>query len=750
MSFSSWLARLPLRSRPATAFFIFAVSAIALAGHLTDEDEFGARQREASLDSGEQAERVLRDTSSNFNLLPTDCFLVVDAPKLFTPANLIALRNLVSSIEELDAVASVFWIDNVPVLNVFGLAPRLIPPDDSSPAAFAQAEADALEHPLVGSQWLSPDGTTTLVAISFDWLFVEEDSQVPEAIRKLAHQTLSARPNADFRVRLTGDVPLFLAQHHAFERNRTKFQLIGYSMVLVVAVVMFRGFVPVIIAAGAPAFGIFWTIGLLRFLGEHTNPLTNVVLPVLLAMIGIADGVHLMVTIRRRRSEGLSLQSGTERGLVQVAPACFLTSLTTAVGFASLMLAETDLVYGFGRHCAFGVLVMFAAVVTFIPLAATTRFAKNIHIGQDRDFIGRNLNSLAWLIDGVLLRRRGLSILGMIATGVLGATTFLLKPDSRLANALPSDSEAAQALEHCDQVFGGIEFARVIVEWPQEIPSGSPRILAAIGEVEGLVDNEPLIASPLSIRRILASFPGDAHDLENRMSLLDLMPDQIRDLFFDPESRRAMVSVRVQDLGLAEYAPVFQRVNQSLQELEKRHSGFQFRLTGDPVVRGRELYQIVVDLAVSLGTAAVVILSILTLAYRSIRIGLISVVPNMFPLAATASILFIAGRNLDISSVCAFTVCLGIAVDDTIHFLTRFLQQRQLGLGVEAAIRTSFFEVGVALIMTTVVMLTGFSAVLTSDLPSQRIFATMACCTIGAALFGDLIFLPALLARYSR
>ncbi|MFH1302986.1 MAG: MMPL family transporter, partial [Planctomycetota bacterium] len=123
---------------------------------------------------------------------------------------------------------------------------------------------------------------------------------------------------------------------------------------------------------------------------------------------------------------------------------------------------------------------------------------------------------------------------------------------------------------------------------------------------------------------------------------------------------------------------------------------------------------------------------------------------NMFPLAVTGAFLVFTGQALEIVSVCAFTVCLGIAVDDTIHFLTRFREEQLLVDSDEEAIRRAFTGVGTALIMTTVILVAGFSTVVFSDMRDQRIFAIMSGLTIASALFGDLVFLPALLAQYAK
>ena len=172
-------------------------------------------------------------------------------------------------------------------------------------------------------------------------------------------------------------------------------------------------------------------------------------------------------------------------------------------------------------------------------------------------------------------------------------------------------------------------------------------------------------------------------------------------------------------------------------------------MSGVPIWRWRNLYQIVVDLATSLGTATVIIFIVLAIVYRSLRIGLISIVPNMFPLAVAGTYLAVSGQSLELVSVCAFTVCLGIAVDDTIHFLTRYIEEREETGDETLAIRNAFTAVGTALIMTTIVLVAGFSTVMFSDSRDHRIFASMGAITVAAALFGDLIFLPAMLKQFA-
>ena len=152
----------------------------------------------------------------------------------------------------------------------------------------------------------------------------------------------------------------------------------------------------------------------------------------------------------------------------------------------------------------------------------------------------------------------------------------------------------------------------------------------------------------------------------------------------------------------------------------------------------------------SLGTAAIIIFLILAIVYRSLRIGIISILPNLFPLCVAGTYLALTDQALEIVTVCAFTCCLGIAVDDTIHFLTRYVEEKRETSDEEEAIGRAFTAVGTALIMTTLVLVSGFLTVLLSETREHRIFASMSAITVAAALFGDLVFLPAILARFAK
>ncbi|MBP85900.1 MAG: RND transporter [Planctomycetaceae bacterium] len=738
-----WLADTVTRHRFLTFFVLAATTALSICGHL-----YVPQPNSAGNESSEERPRV-RNASRDFTGRSADCFLVVETTDVFTPQTVTALREMVAEVERLPYVESLTWVDTIPVLNVFGLRDPVLPPSDASAEMFAEVREEVSKHPLVRGQLMSEDGRTLLMPIRFDWLYVTSDADCSSELLRLARGAAARSPDVPMHIRLTGSVPLYLAYQQAFDRNHRKFQYISYTLVFVIALILFRGLRAVLVVASAPALGIIWTLGLLNWLEELSNPLTSVVLPVLLTMVGLTDGVHLMVHIRRARADGATPQEAARSAIRHVGLACALTSLTTAIGFASLLVAHSEFVRGFGRGCAIGVVVTFFAVVTSIPFLCSTWIGNNIHTGHEHDLVGHGLRRFGGVIDVVLRRAKLVSLLAIVSTFGLGLIAAQLRPDDKTKDSQPTGSEAYQALTHCDEALGGIESVRVVVSWPEEVPGDSEQILTAISDVERILNDEDSMQHPLSILNILASFPGD-ESVTARLPFLELLPASVKGSYFNTDSRSALMTVRIQDLGIARYEPVFQRVEVRLLELESKYPSFQIELGGEPVRRGRNLYRIVVDLAASLGTASVVILIVMAIVYRSLRIGMITVIPNLFPLVVTASMMVLLNHPLEIASVCAFTVCLGIAVDDTIHFLTRYRDERSAGKDSGEALRAAFHGVGSAMIITTFILVSGFGTVLSSELPGQRYFAAMAVSTIAAALVGDLVFLPALLARFDR
>jgi predicted RND superfamily exporter protein len=740
--------------RAAVSLFILMMSGISIVGYIGPENVrqwFQPPSAPSAVVHATTSDTAAKPAVEPVSLSNSDAVIVVHsaADEFFTPEGARALRHVVERLESLAYVRSVLWMDQIPTLNIFGLEEPLFPRAESSERRFAVARQRALSHPLIGGQLLSGDGRTLLLLVNFDWLFLQSDDDCMSGLRLAAERAAAEHPSIDLSFQVTGRTPIYVTLMRTHRENQRKYQIIGYGVVVLMAIVLFRGIRAVLIVSLAPVVGVFWTLGILRYFDLQENPFNDVILPVMLSMVGLTDGVHLMVEIRRQSAAGLNGRDAARAALDKVGLACFLTSLTTAIGFGSLVLAHHEIVQEFGMSCVLGVAILFVAVVTVIPLACSTWLGRGVHIGHEEGLIDRNLMRIGGVIDFVLRHARPISTLSIVGTLALVGVTLTLRPDDRMADSLPRRSEVSAAMRHIDVAFGGLEFSSIEVRWSERIAADAPEVLEAIGEVHDLLRSEQLIGHPLSIRSMLAALPGEGEPTE-RMSMLALLPPPLKRAFYVPEDRLATVTFRVRDVGIAQYGPVFERIEAGLARIAEEHPNVTFHLEGSAAWRWRNLYQIVVDLAMSLGSASLIIFTVLGLAYRSVRIGLISVIPNVFPLAVTGTFLVLAGQSLEVVSVCAFTVCLGIAVDDTIHFLTRFQEERAEARSDREAIQRAFTGAGTGMIMTTLVLVVGFATVVTSDMREQRIFASMGALTLASALVGDLILLPAMLLRFAR
>ena len=747
---TNWIVDYP----PITLFVIALITTGAVVGHVAPEKVLTILYPDPEVESSgpssaaSEASADVPDVNP-FSLSNADAIIVVESDGLFSPAGARTMRHVVQQLEELSYIRQIVWMDEVPTANIFGLPEPLLPHETASPARFDNARTKALNNPLIKGQFLSADARTMLLLVRFDFFFVEDDRDCITGLRQAAETAAAQASALEIAFSVTGRIPLYITARSRHEMDKFTYQLIGYSMIAVMALILFRGLSAVLIVAVAPALGVFWTLGYLPYFELQDNPFTDIILPVLVSLVGLTDGVHLMVHIRKLRAAGFSVRDASRQGVHEVGLACALTSLTTAIGFGSLVLASHEIVQEFGWCCVIGVVCTFVSVITTIPLLCSSRLGRNVHRGLEKSLIDKNLTRISDLVDYVLLHTTTFSRMGIGLTVLLAIISLGLRPDERHTEGLPESAEPVAALRKMDQALGGLEFANVRVKWNDSVDPDAPEVLTVVTKVDELLQSEPLIGHPISIRNLIDSLPGDPQ-AANRMPMLELLPPELKRAFYTPERRRGKVMFRVQDIGIAKYGPVFERIASKLGEIQAEHPAFDLELQGGAVWRWEHLYQILIDMLKSLTSASFIIFLVLSLVYQSIRVGLISIIPNLFPLVLSAAFLVLTGQYLEFVTVCAFTICLGIAVDDTIHFLTRYQEERQKTDDEHAAIRAAFTGVGTALIMTTLVLLAGFVTVAFGDSREVRIFASMGGITIASALLGDLLFLPALLARFAR
>ena len=455
--------------------------------------------------------------------------------------------------------------------------------------------------------------------------------------------------------------------------------------------------------------------------------------------------MHLVLHMRRKKDEGASNIEAAESAVRNLGLACALTSLSTCVGFGSLIVASIVVIQKFGWTAALGTVLSFFAVITVVPLLATTPMGRFIQ-SRNPTFAQQGLGRLAnWYLTPVLRYARGVLVSSLVLCAVLALIANRLEPDHTIATEIPHSSSAYQALVHVDKTFGGAMFAYATVTWPEQQNLRSQELYDVLSEVHAAVESNSLLAGPMSLLNLVESLGSEDAPLAQRAAELRYIPKDLRDRQVSTDERRVVISMHMPDAGARRLRPAFDELDADFQKIAARHPGYQIELVGGAVAVFRNVHRMIEDLWKSLATAAIVMFLMIWLGLRSLRYALVSILPNTFPLLCTGAFIVLSGRYLEMSSVIVFSISLGIAVDDTIHFLVCYQRERRGGSGSETAIRTTLERVGKALVMTTVALVAGHGVVLFSGFPAIQKFGLLTAITLAAALAGDLVILPALL-----
>lgn len=653
---------------------------------------------------------------------------------IFDAESLTALESLAGrlrAIEGVDDVRSIFDIRRQGTAGVvLPVIPRTSDPLDAE--SLARAKARASGHPLVAGHLLSADASSSLLLVQLSASADRPPASSAVVARIEAVLAESAPAEGPLALELTGLPALREQATRALRHDMLMFNSIGLVLAVLLSAVVARSLRSTVVASLPPFIGAIWALGTLGLLGAPVNILTSVV-PSLALVVGTCDSIHFIEDMRRSARRGIDPLAASSGAIRRIGMACGLTSIVTAIGFASLAVARIEAVRTFGIAAAIGALASFMAVTLLTPLIASTRFCSGLRLGRSSPLAGRVANVLAALS---VRHARPLVVLACSLTAALAFVGSGLDADTRIIDSLPSGAPASQALARVDAEFGGVMGVDVVVEWPADVDWRDPAVLDALALAEAAVGREEGISRTISLSTVAAGMPPR---VRRRLDV-----DSVSDLV-SPESRMALVRARVADLGSRRLEEIYDRVDASLARLEQDRPGWRFRLSGMSVVSARNIRQLVRDLGSSLVVEVLVIGCILAVAFRSPLAGIVSMLPNIFPLVVIAALLVITGRSLDPATVIVFNVCLGLAVDDTVHVLSALTRNRREGVSIGSAVRRAVSEMGNAVVIGGVVLTVGFAAVTASSVPSLAGFGVLACAAVASATVAELLFLPALL-----
>ncbi len=699
------------------------------------------------IDKGEEIDR-LRAFEDTFGREDNTVLLLVqDLPQ--TSEGVEALRRLhevVEAVPQVDEVVSP--VDATVLVDDSGALQAIVPLDDR-PAK--EALALLSESPSTRKLLISDNGDTIAlrVRLSAD---LDRVADLAPVVHSLTSAAAGVPLPAGTTLQPTG-VPFVRTEiSEKLVTDQALFVPVVGALFALTIVGLFRRFFLGLAPLVAVALADIWTLGVLIGGGATLNVL-SILVPTLVLVIGVADGIHITARYREELEHGHATDIAMGRTLQAMALPCFLTTFTTGAGFASLWVADTAAIRTFGTHCSIAMAVTFVGVMSLLPtILAWIPRAWVLVPGPARPPQHTILGRLDRLVAA-----RPMLVLATCLAMAAGATAVgsTVESNSRLLEMYRSDAPTYAAIKRTEARLAGVIPVFFVLEAEEEDAWKSPEHLDRLAQLEQAMGDEPHILWTTS----LASYVEELHALLSDGSTV--LPDSREAVaqelligevagsalpahLMSEDGRQVRIMALVADAGGREFLPMRDRLDAVAADLFT-DLPTKPRLTGDGMLAAAGIDRLITDLLGSLSLMFVVILATLSLLLRDVKLALVACVPNALPLVFTLGALGVMGADLGATNVVSFTVAVGLAVDDTIHFIVRFQAERAQRASVAEAITATFQGAGQPIIVTSVLLVAGFGVLALSELTSTRHFGILSSVTMVAALVGDLLFLPALL-----
>ena len=622
---------------------------------------------------------------------------------------------------------------------------------DEAIAELRRALADA---PLVTGRLVSEDRTVTAVVVRLSASVHEWDALT--AAVDAADAWLAEHPPPRGTERITGGLPhLRTAVVDKMIDDQTV--LVPFTLAVCVALLFlsFRWlpatFLP-IVAVGASALIV---VGAMAAVGEPLNILNNLI-PALLIIIGVTDSIHLLNRYREETRATSDRIEAARRTVRTMTVACFLTSATTAVGLGSLIVSETELLRRFAVTAAAGVMIAYIVTIAFLPPAITAFRAPPAP--RSGSFFSGFLEGAIVDLTRWVIRRPWHVIAG--GAVLLAASVFVgtgIDVDTALMDHFDEDDEVFLATRLMDEELEGVRPLEVLLTSESEDRLLDPAVLAVVDEAAAWAAEQPGVlraaSVPTYLREAYYLITGDPstrsaplRSREQVDALATLLaqrdPDPLAS-FIAADGRLLRIEVRMQDVGAQRTIALIDALRAHLRERLPDDVGVT--MTGEAYTGSVAVASVVTDLIGSLATAVVVIFGMLTLLFRSLRLGLLSIPPNVIPLALTLAWMVQREIPLNIATAIIFSVSLGLAVDGTIHVLARYREERGAGHGVDDALLRAAAGTGRAIVVSSITLMLGFLVLLLSAFVPVRHFGELVAVTVASCLVATLVVQPALL-----
>ena len=682
-----------------------------------------------------------RFPSSEFDVL-----VVIEGKTLLDREPLAKLRELVTDLQLIDGTRGIISLFSARQPPEGGRIPEALFPGELPQGADYQKLVDrVLANEIIRGKLLSLDGQLALAVLALDPAVVAGNGlrDVIDEIRQTVARDLA---NSGLTGQLSGVPVMQLEIRNAVERDRMIYNAFGFGAGCLIAIAFFRRVSFMIMAAGPPLIAIVLVLGALGWLGFRLNMFLNVMTPLIL-VISFSDSMQLTFAARDALLRGKSKTEALRHAILVVGPACVLTHATAGVSFIALQFSNSDLIRTFGEAGLLATLVALVAVIMLVPLLGVLLVRKGATFAGDAvggdDAMDMLRRVCGWIASQMVRRPAFYSVISLLIVGGLTLIYANLEPRYRLADQVPDRDQAVQASGRLDVKLTGANPIDVLIEFPAGRSLYAPETLDTIAAVHAIVETQAGVGNVWSLetlRRWLAEKAG-LSDVKTLAQYVEVLPEYLVGRFIDAKRDAVVVSGRIPDIDASRLLPVVKALDEKFEPVRAAHPGYSISVTGLAAIAARNSADMIGKMNRGLTVEVAFVAVFIGLAFRSVVVMLVSILPAIFPIVLSGTLLWLMGEGLQFASVVALTVSFGLGLSATIHFLNRlrleYRPDEDPGIGVHRAT----ILVGPALILTSVVLACGLAVTAFSDLPSLRLFGWLSAFAMLSALVADLTIL---------
>lgn len=686
--------------------------------------------------------------------------VALQCSEVFSPECLSTLDGVSGRVARLDGIRSVSslvdatslrWVEAEALIEIKPFIDK-VPVD---PLRLPELRRRALEDTVYRRTLVAEDAKATAINVGFQKM--DDARFLASGLDGSITDLLAEEVGVGQRFHIAGRPHVKVHVYDGILRDLTRLIPLAILVMGAVLWVFFRTLRGVLLPLGTALVANVWTFGAMASLGEPLTLLTGLLGPLLLAM-GSVYGVHV---VARYEEEALSAPEPVDaarRSMEQVRLPALIAGLTTVIGFAALLITDVPAVFQLGLFAMLGIasctllaLAGIPAVLALLPLPAAVREERD---GADEGRLDRGLGALArWVT-----RRSGLAI-GIwlvVAAGALAALPRI-EVDTDYLSYFSADDPLRRDFEAVNRLLAGVVPIYVVIDGAGAGSFREPELVKAVDALEDRLASLPGVSRTLSFNDLLGrlnrAFHADDPEAERVpdtrgeiTELLFMLPKDDLSAFLTVDHSRANVIVRTGAVGSSAIIELEERL-EAVIEGNPLPQGARARVTGNTILLAHSADAITRAQPRSVGIAAIAILVLISVALGSARLGAIAMIPNLVPVLIFFGLLGAGLAPLSLPVSLIGCMALGIAIDDSVHFLVRYRRERRRGVDAAEAASRCHRRVGRPIVITSVMLCLGFLVVTASRFATLQEFGYLSALTMGVCLATDLILLPAVLIR---